>query len=79
MIVIPLSSNVQYKSNQQLNELMYLLQRCASSAGLKGTVVIVWSSNNGMMFLGPQQWHSFLSSVDQMWVAKNINRSLTCR
>lgn len=78
MIVIPLNSNAQYKSDQQLNELMYLLQKCATSAGLAGTVVIVWTSNNGMMFMGPRQWQNFLRSIDMLWVAKNINRTLTC-
>jgi hypothetical protein len=79
MIVIPLSSSVQYKSNQQRNELMYVLQRCASSAGLAGTVVIVWDNGGRTMFMAPQQWQSFFRSIDMLWIAKNINRTLTCR
>lgn len=36
MIVFPMNSSIDYKSDQQRREIMFSLQRCASSARLAG-------------------------------------------
>jgi hypothetical protein len=78
MIVFPLNSQIQYRSDQERGQMMYALQRCASSARLGGTVVMMWEANGRTMFMAPRQWHGFFSSVDMLWVAKNVNKKLTC-
>lgn len=78
MIVFPLNSQIQYRSDQERGQMMYALQRCASSARLGGTVVMIWEANGRTMFMAPRQWHGFFSSVDMLWVAKNVNKKLTC-
>lgn len=78
MIVFPLNSQVQYRSDQERGQMMYALQMCASSARLGGTVVMMWEANGRTMFMAPRQWHGFFSSVDMLWVAKNVNKKLNC-
>lgn len=78
MIVFPLNSQVQYRSDQERSQMMYALQMCASSAGLAGTVVMMWEANGRTMFMAPPQWHRFFSSVNMLWVAKNVNKKLSC-
>ena len=79
MIIIPLDSNFEYKSDDQKRNTMYALQTCASNARLGGTVVLIWESNGRTKFMAPQPWHGLFRSVDMLWVAKRINKSLTCR
>lgn len=53
--------------------------RCASQAGLAGTVALVWNAGAGRMgYLAPPQWQPFFRSLSLSRVAANINRSLTC-
>ncbi len=79
MIIFPMDSSIDYKSDRSKQEIMYALQLCASSARLAGTAVLIWNSNGRTKFMAPQQWHGFFRSVDMLWVAKNINKKLTCR
>jgi len=79
MIIIPVSSSVNSKTQQQQNELKESLQYFANDAGLKGTVCLVWDAGNRFNFLAPNQWHPFFRSIDMSFVAANINRELTCK
>ena len=79
LIVIFLDSSFDQKSDEEQAEVHSALQLCASSAGLKGTVVPVWTVGNSMRFRAPQNWHSFFKS-DGLYptLVANINRELTC-
>ena len=79
MIVIPLGDDFEFKGDKARSDAAYYLQRCASGAGLAGDVVLVWSSNASMKFMAPHEWRSFFEHLDMQWVAKRINKTLTCR
>lgn len=78
MIIIPLDSSFNNKTSHQQTEAMEGFQIAASSAGLRGQVVLIWKSGNYVKFIGPQQWHPFLKSpgIYQLVMA-NINKELT--
>jgi hypothetical protein len=79
MIIIPVDRSFGRKSNTAQNEIRNALQLCSQSAGLAGTVVVVWEAGSGRMgFLGPVQWQSFFSHLTLQEVAANFNRKLTC-
>lgn len=55
------------------------LQRCATAAGLAGTVVPVWTDPFGHLhFRAPVLWHGFFESLSPEFINANINRTLTC-
>lgn len=78
IIIIPLDSSFNNKTLTQKNQIIFALQMCASSAGLEGRVVVMWFNKGSTMFIAPPEWHPFFNSIDMVWVARNINRSLTC-
>ena len=78
MIIAPLDSSFEYKSSQQQHAAVGQLQAAATSAGLRGKVVVVWQTSGGRMkFIAPPPWHPFFRSIDIHWVMANLNRSLT--
>lgn len=79
LIIIPLKSSFGRKSENDQNQIINELQICASSAGLKGTVVPVWDSGGGRMgFIAIHKWHPYFSSINLNFVHQNINRELAC-
>ncbi|KPB94809.1 hypothetical protein [Pseudomonas syringae group genomosp. 3] len=78
MIIIPLDSSFNSKTGHQQADAMQGFQVAASSAGLRGQVVLIWQSGGYVKFIGPQQWHPFLKSpgIYQLVMA-NINKELT--
>jgi len=78
LIIIPLDTSFGRKPKDEQEGIMMTLQRCASAAGLAGSVVPVWKEGSKSAFLAPQNWHPFLKSV--MWEAimLSINKELTC-
>jgi len=79
LIIILLDSSFGRKTTLEQNQTIGALQVCARAAGLAGTVVPVWNAGSGRMaFLAPSNWRSFFQSIDLRFVARNINRDLTC-
>jgi hypothetical protein len=78
MIIIPVSSSVNSKTQNQQNELLASLQYFSRDAGLAGTVCLVWEVGNRLSFLAPPQWHGFFKSLNMRFVLQNINKKLTC-
>lgn len=79
LIIIPLDSSFDHKVSSEQRRIISGLQLCASSAGLAGTVVPVWEDSSGRMaFIAPQGYHPFFQSIDLSYIARNINRELTC-
>jgi hypothetical protein len=79
IIIVVVDRSFGSKTNSQQNLVKADLQRCATTAGLAGTLVPVWDAGGGRMgFLAPTQWHAFFRSLTLGHVAANINRRLTC-
>jgi hypothetical protein len=78
MIIVPLESSFGNMSDSDQQEILSSLQKCASSAGLAGTVVPVWRSGSGHRFIAPRPWHSFFQSMSWNVIVANINKELTC-
>ena len=79
LIIIPLDPSFGRKTTSEQNQTTVALQVCASAAGLSGTVVPVGDAGGDTMaFLAPSNWRSFFQGIDLSFVARNINRELTC-
>jgi len=79
IILIPLDSSFDQKTEQSQRKALAYLQECAASAGLAGQVAVFWNSASGRTdFFGPSQWHAFLSSLTMQSVWQNINMELRC-
>jgi len=79
LIIIPLNDQFDYTTtDEQKSELAAHLQRCSTSARLKGHVVLVWPVGTQMKFLAPTPWHSFVGSLSLDAVYRLLNRELHC-
>lgn len=78
LIIIPLSDSFDSKTSRDQAEIVDTLQSYASSAGLEGTVVPVWNSGSRLRFIAPRNWHPFFRSISWSFIARNINRRLSC-
>ena len=79
MIIVLLSHQFQFKTDEERSDVVAGLQMCARQAGLAGTVVPVWDAGGGRMaFIAPRPWHPFFQSLDLGSVARNVNKRLTC-
>jgi hypothetical protein len=77
LIIVPLQSSFGTKSQLDQSQIIDELQVRANSAGLAGTVVPVWESGGRMMFIAPNRWHPFFSSINRQFVAANINKYIS--
>jgi hypothetical protein len=77
LIIIPLEPSFGMQTQATQLQIVKELQLHANGAGLKGTVVPVWSSGRGMAFLAPNNWHAFFSSIDLQFIAANINKYIS--
>ena len=79
LIVAPLDKSFDNKTPAQQHAFVNVLQTCATSAGLAGTVVPIWLSNNKVKFIAPKNWHPFFSSPGiYQRILANINKELSC-
>lgn len=77
MVIIPLASDFEHKTDQEQRETIDSLQSHSHGAGLKGTVVPVWESSGRMRFIAPRPWHPFFQSISMQQVWANINKELS--
>lgn len=77
LIIIPLESDFENKSNDAQQEIIDSLQLAASSAGLAGTVVPVWRTGRQHSFIAPNRWHPFFRSLSWNQIISNLNKVLT--
>jgi hypothetical protein len=77
MIIIPLDSSFDRKVHSEKMEIEQHFQYAAKEAGLSGTVVLIWQSNQYTKFIAPREWHPFFKSegIFEM-VMFNLNREL---
>ena len=74
LIIVFLDHSVQYKTDAERSQIAGALQLCARSAGLAGTVVLVWQGG----FFADRNFHPFFQSVNFEMLAASINTRLTC-
>lgn len=78
MVIVLLNSQFHHLSDSEQSETESYLQGCARSAGLAGTVVLVWEYGSRMYFIAPKPWHPFFKSISLAQIAQNVNKELTC-
>ncbi len=79
LIIVPISPSIDYKTQQQKDKIQQTIQTCALSAGLFGTVCLVWKSRNRFNFIAPPQWHSYFKGLNMPYVRSKLNKTLTCQ
>ncbi len=78
MIIVPLTRNFENKSSGEQSAFIAELQFRANSAGLRGTVAVVWDGGIGCMkFICPTQWQPFFSSMNLAFVWANATREIS--
>lgn len=78
MIIVPVNPSIGYSSQHEQHSLTETLQVAATSAGLEGTVVIIWRNGNHIGFVAPRPWHPFFQSAGiYNLIMRNLNRELT--
>jgi hypothetical protein len=78
LIVVPVDRSFGKRSPTEQARIQEAFQRSAAAAELAGVVVPVWEDSTGRMaFRAPPPWHDFLKSIDMVYVATALNRSLS--
>ncbi|MNN64145.1 hypothetical protein D3C81_1795710 [compost metagenome] len=77
MIIAPLASSFEHKTANDQMTAVDEIQLAARSAGLRGTVAVVWQSGGRIKFIGPRQWHRFLGSLSMQRIQMNLNKTLS--
>ena len=78
MVIFPLDSSYDRKTEAEQLEAMAALQACSIAAGLAGQVVVIWKSGRNTKFRAPQLWHAFFKSVTYEQIVMSINKEVTC-
>lgn len=78
LIVVPLDGSFHYRAPSQRSKAMKSLQRAAASAGLTAPIALVWRAGNKQYFIGPEQWHPFLSNLKWTTIISGLCAILTC-
>lgn len=79
ILVVLLDSSFDARSAEQRRELLAKLKRCASKAGLSGSVVAVWRDEAGRTrFLAPPEQHAFLQIVSYSQLEAQVDRQIQC-
>ena len=78
VIIVPVDRSFAKRSPTEQARIQEAFQRSAHTANIPGVVVAVWEDASGKMaFRAPPMWHEFLKSIDMVYVATALNRSLS--
>ena len=78
VIIVPVDRSFGKRSPAEQVRIQEAFQRSAAAVDIPGVVVPVWEDSNGKMaFRAPPPWHDFLKSIDMIYVATALNRSLS--
>lgn len=78
VIIVPVDRTFGKRSPAEQSRIQEAFQRSAAAAEIPGVVVPVWEDATGRMaFRAPPPWHEFLRSIDMVYVATALNRSLS--
>jgi hypothetical protein len=78
MVIVWVSRNFFYGSNQDQSRWFTAIQQCVRSANLAGQTLLVTEDNGRFRYYGPNNWHNFLRTIDREWVRVRLNKELTC-
>jgi hypothetical protein len=78
IIIVPVDRTFGKRSPAEQARIQEAFQRSAVSVEMAGVVVPVWEDASGRMaFRAPPPWHDFLKSIDMVYVATALNRTLS--
>ena len=78
VIIVPVDRSFGKRSPAEQSRIQEAFQRSAAVAAIPGVVVPVWEDASGKMaFRAPPPWHDFFKSIDVVYVATALNRTLS--
>ena len=78
LIIVPVDRTFGARSPSEQSRIQEAFQRSAVAADIPGVVVPVWEDPSGRMaFRAPPPLHDFFKSIDMVYVATALNRSLS--
>ena len=78
VIIVPVDRSFGQRSPAEQARIQEAFQRSAAAAEIAGVVVPVWEDASGRMaFRAPPPWHDFFRSIDMVYVATALNRTLS--
>jgi len=78
VIIVPVDRAFGMRSPAEQARIQEAFQRSAIAAEIPGVVVPVWEDASGRMaFRAPPPWHAFFKTIDMVYVATALNRTLS--
>jgi hypothetical protein len=78
IIIVPVDRTFGKRSPSEQARIQEAFQRSAVAVEMAGVVVPVWEDAAGRMaFRAPPPWHEFLKTIDMVYVATALNRTLS--
>jgi hypothetical protein len=78
LIIVPVDRSFGGRSPSEQSRIQEAFQRSAATAAIPGVVVPVWEDASGRMaYRAPPPLHDFFKSIDMVYVATALNRSLS--
>src|SRR4051812_6040268 len=78
LVIVPVDRTFGARSPSEQSRIQEAFQRSAVAAGIPGVVVPVWEDASGRMaFRAAPPLHDFFKSIDMVYVATALNRSLS--
>ena len=78
VIIVPVDRAFAARSSAEQTRIQEAFQRSATAAKIPGVVVPVWEDATGhMAFRAPQTWQAFLKTIDMVYVATALNKTLS--
>lgn len=78
VIIVPVDRAFGARSPAEQSRIQEAFQRSATAAKIPGVVVTVWEEPTGRMaFRAPPAWQEFLKTIDMVYVATALNRTLS--
>jgi hypothetical protein len=78
VIIVPVDRTFGKRSTTEQSRIQEAFQRSAQVANIPGVVVLVWEDAAGRMaHRAPPNWSDFLKTIDMVYVATALNRTLS--
>jgi hypothetical protein len=78
VIIVPVDRSFAARSPGEQARIQEAFQKSAAAAKIPGVVVPVWEDASGRMaFRAPQSWQPFMKTIDMVYVATALNKTLS--
>lgn len=78
VIIVPVDRAFGARAPGEQSRIQEAFQRSATAAKIPGVVVPVWEDATGRMaFRAPAPWQEFLKTIDMVYVATALNKTLS--